>query len=145
MKSVDTILGFSSLHHIVRQEVRILWCLNLCRIDSSSKHRNIVPFSTIFLHWDGTSSWNPSSWKTMTSLNYRVNILAVVVLLCLGIIPNCIYLILPGPLTWINPLRAKFFRGNINIYLHFMSLLPIDMAHVFKFHPQVRPGPTYST
>ena len=46
--------------------------------------------------------------------------------------------------THINPLRAKFFRGNINIYLHFMSLLHIDMAQVLKILPQVRPGPTYS-
>ena len=45
----------------------------------------------------------------------------------------------------INPLRAKFFRGNINIYLHFMSLLHIDMTHVLKILPQIRPGPTYST
>ena len=28
----------------------------------------------------------------------------------------------------INPLRAKFFRENINIYSHFMSLLHIDMT-----------------
>ena len=40
----------------------------------------------------------------------------------------------------INPLRAKFFRGNINTYLHFMSLLRIDMTHVLKILPQVRPG-----
>ena len=26
----------------------------------------------------------------------------------------------------INPLRAKFVRGNINIYLHFVSFLHID-------------------
>ena len=45
----------------------------------------------------------------------------------------------------INPLRAKFFRGNINIYLHFMSLLHIDMTQVFKLLPQVRPGLEYST
>ena len=44
-----------------------------------------------------------------------------------------------------NPLRAKFFRENINIYLHFMSLLHIDMTHVLKILPQVRPGLTYST
>ena len=43
-----------------------------------------------------------------------------------------------------NPLRAKFSRGNINIYLHFMSLLHNDMTHVLKILPQVRPGPTYS-
>ena len=45
----------------------------------------------------------------------------------------------------INPLRAKFFRGSINIYLHFISLFHIDMTQVRKFLPQVRPGLTYST
>ena len=35
----------------------------------------------------------------------------------------------------LNPLRAKFFRGNINIYLHFMSLLHIDMTQVLKILP----------
>ena len=45
----------------------------------------------------------------------------------------------------LNPLRAKFFCGNINIYLHFMSLLHIDLAQVLKFLPQVRPGLIYST
>ena len=44
-----------------------------------------------------------------------------------------------------NSSRAKFCRGNINIYLHFMSLLHIDMTRVLKILPQVRPGPTYST
>ena len=46
---------------------------------------------------------------------------------------------------FINPLCAKFFRGNINIYLHFMSLFHIDVTQVLKILPQVRPGPTYST
>ena len=45
----------------------------------------------------------------------------------------------------VNPLHAKFFRGNINIYLHFMLLLYIDMAQVLKIRRQVRPEPTYST
>ena len=31
------------------------------------------------------------------------------------------------------------------MYLHFMSLLHIDMTQALKIHPQVRPGPTYST
>ena len=44
-----------------------------------------------------------------------------------------------------NPLRAKFSRGNINIYLHFISLLHIDMTQALKILPQVRPGLTYST
>ena len=36
-------------------------------------------------------------------------------------------------LSWsqcVNPLHAKFFRGIINIHLHFMSLLHIDMTQV---------------
>ena len=41
----------------------------------------------------------------------------------------------------INSLR----RGNINIYLHFMSLLQIDMTQVLKILPRVRAGVTYST
>ena len=44
----------------------------------------------------------------------------------------------------VNPLRAKFFRGNINIYLHFVSFLHIDLTQVLKILPQVREGPTYS-
>ena len=46
---------------------------------------------------------------------------------------------------WLNSLRAKFFRGNINMYLHFMSLLHIDMTQVAEILPHVRQGPTYST
>ena len=44
----------------------------------------------------------------------------------------------------LNSLRS-FGRGNINIYLHFMSLLPIDETQVLKILPRVKPGPTYST
>ena len=45
----------------------------------------------------------------------------------------------------LNPLRAKFFRGNINIYLHFISLLHIDMKQAVEILHHVRQGPTYST
>ena len=45
----------------------------------------------------------------------------------------------------INPLRAKFFRGNSNIYLHFMSFLQIDMTQEVEILPQIRQEPTYST
>ena len=38
-----------------------------------------------------------------------------------------------------------FFRGNINIYLHFVSFLHIDMTQVLNILPKLRPGPTYST
>ena len=46
----------------------------------------------------------------------------------------------------VNSLRAKFFRGNINIYryLHFMSLLHTDMTQVLKILPHARPGSNYS-
>ena len=45
----------------------------------------------------------------------------------------------------LNPLRAKFFWGNINIYLHFMSFLHIDMTQVGEILPQIRQGHTHST
>ena len=45
---------------------------------------------------------------------------------------------------FVNSLSVKFCRGNINMYLHFISLLHIDMTQVLKILPQVKPGPTYS-
>ena len=39
-----------------------------------------------------------------------------------------------------NSLRAKFFRGKINIYLYFMSWLHIDMTQVLKILPKVSQG-----
>ena len=60
--------------------------------------------------------------------------------------PCSVLVIEPYALMYsINSFRAKFFRGNINIYLHFMSLLHTDMTQVLKILPHVRPGPTYST
>ena len=32
-----------------------------------------------------------------------------------------------------NPLHAKFFRENINIYSYFVSFLHIDMMQVVEF------------
>ena len=52
---------------------------------------------------------------------------------------------LTGRSSAINPLRANFFRGNMNICLHFMSFLQSDMTQILKILPQVRKGPTYST
>ena len=46
---------------------------------------------------------------------------------------------------FVDSLRAKFCRGNKNVYLHFMSLLRIDVTQVLQILPLVRPGPTYST
>ena len=44
-----------------------------------------------------------------------------------------------------NPLRAKFLRENINIYLYFMSFLHTNKTQVAEIPPRVRQGPTYST
>ena len=44
-----------------------------------------------------------------------------------------------------HPLHAKFFIGNKNIYLHFVSFLHIDMSQVVETLPQIRQEPTYST
>ena len=41
----------------------------------------------------------------------------------------------------VNPLRAKFFRGNLNIYLHFMSFLHTNKTQVVEIPPRVRQGP----
>ena len=50
-----------------------------------------------------------------------------------------------GSLVSLNPLRATFFRGNINIYLHFMSFLHTNIIQVVEIPPRVRQGPAYST
>ena len=44
-----------------------------------------------------------------------------------------------------NPLRAKFLRENINLYLHFMSFLHTNKKQVAEIPPRVRHGPAYST
>ena len=54
-------------------------------------------------------------------------------------------LVIPTINELINPLRAKFFRGNINMYSHFMSFLHIVMTQVVEIFPQVRQGPAHST
>ena len=46
--------------------------------------------------------------------------------------------------AYVNPLRAKLFKGNKNIYLHFMSFLHIDLTQVLKILPQLRAGSSYS-
>ena len=44
----------------------------------------------------------------------------------------------------INPLRAKFFRGNINICLHFLPFLHPNKTQVVEIPARVRQGPAYS-
>ena len=46
---------------------------------------------------------------------------------------------------YLNPLHAKFFRGNINLYLHFVSFLHIDTTQVVEILPQIEQEATYST
>ena len=44
-----------------------------------------------------------------------------------------------------NPLRAIFFRENINICLHFLSFLHTNKTQVVEIPRWVRQGPAYST
>ena len=44
----------------------------------------------------------------------------------------------------LNPLRAKFFRENINICLHFLPFLHTNKTQVVEIPPRVRQGPAYS-
>ena len=48
-------------------------------------------------------------------------------------------------ITILNPLRAKFCKGNININVHFVSFLHIDMTQVVEILSEIRQEPTYST
>ena len=63
-------------------------------------------------------------------------------LLCVGV--NCMYMSWEST-SWFNPLRAKFVRGNLNIYLDFMSFLHMDITQVVEIIPQIRQGPACST
>ena len=47
--------------------------------------------------------------------------------------------------TQINPLRAIFFRENINIYLHIVSYLHIDMTRVAEILLQIGQGLAHFT
>ena len=38
----------------------------------------------------------------------------------------------------LHSLRAIFFRGIVNMHLHFMSFLHIDLTHVVEILPRVR-------
>ena len=58
------------------------------------------------------------------------------------------FLLVSNELTFhsiVNPLRAKFFRWSVNIYLHFVSFLHIDMMQVVEMLPQIRQETTYYT
>ena len=75
-------------------------------------------------------------------------IVYVVLLFLMYFINLYVYIYIRSHPSWneaFNPLRAKFFRGNINIYLHFVSFLHIDATQVVEILPQVKQEPTHST
>ena len=53
---------------------------NPCHAKSILYIKNGISNSIISQHWDGAGSWNPSWWKTGTSLSYMVNAMATDVL-----------------------------------------------------------------
>ena len=70
-----------------------------------------------------------------------VCVIYVQVVVCSIMLYLTIYIVYPiVDSLYVNPLRAKFFWGNINIYLHFVSFLHIDLAQVLKTLPQGREG-----
>ena len=87
-----------------------------------------------------TGIGNPSLWKTRTCLCYTMNTMAADVLApCVPqFSPYASFSSSSVNMSLFNPLHAKFFRVNINIYLHFMSFLHIDMTQVLKILTQVR-------
>ena len=45
----------------------------------------------------------------------------------------------------LSALRVNFCRGNINMYLHFMSFLHTNMPKIIEILPSIRAGLTYFT
>ena len=45
---------------------------------------------------------------------------------------------------WVNSSCAIFFRGHVNMHLHFMSFFHMDLTQVVQIVPYLRQGPTYS-
>ena len=48
------------------------------------------------------------------------------------------------PSVMTNSLRAKFFKGNKNIYSYFMSFLHIGITQIVEILPEIRSELTYS-
>ena len=84
-----------------------LWIFNLSIFVSSAQIAKALGLTSI--------RHRPGTWGTAAS-------------------DRCYVDVNPGvfKLLHVNSLRAKFFRGNINIYLHLISLLHIDMTQVQK-------------
>ena len=56
---------------------------------------------------------------------------------------SCVFLHEMGDI--LDNFYANYLRGNINIYLHFMSFLHNNKTQVVEIPPPVRQGPSYST
>ena len=101
--------GFTTLHTDIW-----LWALNFHRYCNTSMHRSLFRCRPIS-YWPSIKTCNMLfDWKHASVYTIRDGIKVV------------------------NPLHVKFFRGNIDLYLHFMSFLQIDMTQVVEILPQVR-------
>ena len=49
------------------------WHSKVILVELNWCQENTFAFSTFSNHWDGTVSWNPSSWNTRICLSYKVN------------------------------------------------------------------------
>ena len=109
-----------SLNLIERERCKFVGVLRKTWINSLlSLHENYQIFDTIG-HFEerSISTWTVDDSKTLSVVPVSVNF---------------------------NPLRAKFFRVNINIYLYFMPFLHNNKTQVVQIPPRVRQGPAYST
>ena len=63
------------------------------------------------------------------------------------ILQTTFWITFPKRKTYIDlkPLRVKFCRGNINMYLEFMSFLNTDRTQAAEIRSQIRQGHTYIT
>ena len=107
-----------------------------------SPWRPISPHGTMVMvdMWPGSSQ--PLDKLYYTSVLWPLSIIGD---LCCSFSFICMLMELLMQSNEFNPLRAEFFRGNINIYLHFVSFLHIDTTQVVEILPQIRQEHTYST
>ena len=82
----------------------------------------------------------PWSYSTRASLA-TISSIHPCISSCLGVDPVAITFnpchaeLISVDIKFVNPLCAKLFRGNKNIYLHYMSFLHIDMTQVVEILP----------
>ena len=119
--------------------------------------------NSLLRHWgrENGRHFADNIFKCISS-NEAVRILIKISLKCVpkGLINNISALVGAKPLSqpmmdslpthitrpqWVHPLRARFFREDKNIYLHFMSILHIDITQAIEILPQARQELIYST